>query len=61
MVGSEKILYGSDYPLKVYPKTQKKADMETFVKEIQTNAELSETEYEQIFEKNINHLLNLQS
>jgi predicted TIM-barrel fold metal-dependent hydrolase len=61
MVGSEKILYGSDYPLKVYPKTQKKADMETFVKEIQTNAELSETEYEQIFEKNINYLLNLQS
>ena len=61
MVGSEKILFGSDFPLKVYPKKQANADMETFIKDIQLNAGLSETEFEQIFEKNINHLLSLQS
>ena len=59
LVGAEKIIFGSDYPLKLYPKKQKQVEMQTFIKDIQSKAGLNQNEYEQIFEKNICSLLNL--
>tara|TARA_B100001123_G_C15339682_1_gene1034301 strand:- start:2868 stop:3746 length:879 start_codon:yes stop_codon:yes gene_type:complete len=35
VVGPDKILYGSDYPLRLYPSSQKEPDFTTFLDEIQ--------------------------
>lgn len=59
LVGSKKILFGSDFPLKLYPKKHALPDMQIFIKDIQSNAGLSKIEYQQIFENNIKSLLNL--
>lgn len=59
IVGSEKILFGSDFPLKLYPKKQLSPNMELFIKDIQENAKLSEKESDQIFRGNIAKLLRL--
>ncbi|MDG1701687.1 MAG: amidohydrolase family protein [Opitutae bacterium] len=59
LVGSEKILFGSDFPLKVYPKKQKIPEMQSFIKDTRLNAGLSKKESDQIFEKNISELLSL--
>ena len=58
LVGAEKVIFGSDYPLKLYPKKQKQVEMKTFIKDIQSKAGLNQNECEQIFEKNICSLLN---
>jgi hypothetical protein len=52
-VGAEKILYGSDYPLRVYPRTQKKADMSRFLDAIRENAQLSDAEMDAILGGNL--------
>ena len=59
LVDSEKIIFGSDYPLRVYPKKQTTLDMQTFIDDIQSNAGLSKKESDQIFKQNIENLLNL--
>lgn len=59
LVGSKKILFGSDFPLKLYPKKHRTADMQTFIKDISTNAGLNEKEMDQIFRQNISELLSL--
>ena len=45
IVGAGKILFGSDYPLRLYPRSQQKPDLKTFLnlidKEIGLNAEES--------------------
>ena len=55
-VGPDKILYGSDYPLLLYPSRQTKPDFVTYLNEIQT-AELSEEELEKILGGNLSRLL----
>lgn len=57
IVGHEKILFGSDYPLRVYPKIQKKADFSTFIKEI-SQLGLNPTAFEAIMGRNFINLLN---
>ena len=43
VVGAQKIFYGSDYPLRVYPKTQFKAEFKSFLEDIgQANLTLEE-------------------
>lgn len=58
MVGVEKIVFGSDYPLKLYPKKTNQAHIQTFIKDIEDNAGLSEEDLESIFEKNILRILS---
>lgn len=43
-IGSSHILYGSDYPLRIYPRKQKRADMVSYLEAIRVEAELSEIE-----------------
>jgi predicted TIM-barrel fold metal-dependent hydrolase len=44
-IGPDKVLFGSDYPLRVLPKAQKQADMSAFIQKIQNEAGLSEAEF----------------
>ena len=54
--GSRKILYGSDYPLRVYPKLQKTPKMTDFIQSIQLDAQLTETELASLFYQNFKDL-----
>jgi predicted TIM-barrel fold metal-dependent hydrolase len=55
-VGAEKVLYGSDFPLRVFPRTQKRAQMQHFLDAIRDDAGLSAAELEAIFSKNARRL-----
>jgi len=55
-IGSGKILFGSDYPLRLYPGRKKEADFGTFVSEID-NLELDPADKLAIFTKNSSTLL----
>lgn len=59
VVGSEKVLYGSDYPLRLYPGKQEKPDFSTFLAEIQ-DAGLTESEQKNILGDNASRLFGLE-
>jgi predicted TIM-barrel fold metal-dependent hydrolase len=61
IIGVEKILFGSDFPLRLYPRSQKTADYNTFVTKIENEANLSPDEYTAIMQQNMLRLLGLQS
>ena len=58
-LGSEKVLYGSDYPLRLYPRKQEKPDFSTFLAEIQ-DAGLTESEQKNILGDNASRLFGLE-
>ena len=53
VVGPEKILWGTDYPLRIFPKVQKKPDFLTFKNFVENEAKLNNSEKEAIFGKNL--------
>lgn len=55
--GIEKLLFGSDYPLRLYPKYQKEADMKRFIDDIHANADLSQTETKSLFADNFRKII----
>lgn len=57
VVGPEKILWGTDYPLRIFPKGQKKPDFLTFKNLVENEAKLNNSEKEAIFGKNLLSLL----
>ncbi len=57
MVGSDKIIFGSDFPLNLYPKNKQPIEMKTFIEDITNQAQLSEVERERIFSENITQVL----
>ena len=57
VVGVEKILWGTDYPLRIFPATQKEPDFITFKNFVLKEAELSESERDAIFGNNLLALL----
>ena len=57
VVGVEKILWGTDYPLRIFPATQKEPDFITFKNLVLEEAELSESERDAIFGNNLLALL----
>lgn len=57
-VGADKILYGSDYPLLLYPSRRKEPDFITFLEEIKMSG-LTEQEHEKILGGNFARLLGL--
>jgi predicted TIM-barrel fold metal-dependent hydrolase len=57
IVGAEKICFGSDFPLRLYPRTQKIPDYTTFLDAIRNDAGLSPHELESILHQNISRLL----
>lgn len=57
LVGAEKVLFGSDFPLRVYPSRQKQPDMITYIEQIHSEANLSPSEADLIFGKNFARLI----
>ena len=57
-VGHKKIIWGSDYPLRIFPRKQKTPDFLTFRNELIENAKLSEVEHKAIFGLTFLSLLN---
>ena len=58
IVGAEKILFGSDYPLRLYPKEEAQFDFQRLLQEVRT-AGLSETQLSAILGGNAQRLLRL--
>jgi len=57
LVGAKKILFGSDFPLLVYPKKQQEADFSMFIEDIKEQSGLQEDELNLIFRENASKLL----
>ena len=57
IVGADKILFGSDYPLRLYPKTQKDPDFSIFLNSIHQNTDLNSEECAAIMHRNLQTLL----
>ncbi len=58
IIEAEKILFGSDFPLRLYPRTQKTPDYTTFLNAIRNEAQLSDDEFQAIMHKNMTRLLS---
>jgi len=56
LVGAERILFGSDYPLRVYPRKQAEAEMHSFLESF-AMTELSDLERDQIGSGNLKRVL----
>jgi len=56
-IGPNRILYGSDYPLRLYPKTQKQANFRPYLEEI-NNLQLSPPDHQAILHDNTARLLS---
>ncbi len=56
-IGAERVLYGSDYPLRLYPRQQLQAEMTRFLASIRQDSTLSPTERSAILGQNMNRLL----
>jgi len=58
-IGPDKILFGSDYPLRVYPKKQKEPNLKDSVAEVK-GLGLKDTEYASIMGGNVSRILGLE-
>lgn len=58
MVGADKLLFGSDYPLRLYPRAQKMPDMSRFIDAIRHESGLTRTELEGLMGGNFRRLLS---
>jgi len=59
MVGADKLLYGSDFPLLLYPSRNRKMDFSMFLTDIRENAALSQAELDLFLSDNFRSLLSL--
>jgi predicted TIM-barrel fold metal-dependent hydrolase len=56
LVGVDRVLYGSDYPLLLYPREQREPDFKRFLNDVVT-AGLSVEEQEKVLGKNLLRLV----
>ena len=57
VVGCEKLLWGTDYPLRIFPKTQKEPNFSSFQEIICREGKFNDEEKAAIFGKNLLSLL----
>lgn len=57
IVGPDRLLYGSDFPLILYPKKSRDMNMSLFIQDIHENSGLTEEELQKVFRTNISGLL----
>ena len=57
MIGDKRLLFGSDFPLLLYPSRSREMDMTMFVNDIKEHAGLTENEFENIMGRNVSSLL----
>ena len=55
-----KVLFGSDYPLRVYPKHQKQPDFLRYINSVRNDTDMTDTELEAVLGRNLQELLELQ-
>ena len=60
IVGPNKVLFGSDYPLRVYPKHQKQPDFLRYINSVRNDTDMTDTELEAVLGRNLQELLELQ-
>lgn len=58
IVGPEKILFGSDFPLLIYPRVCKEKNFQLFITDIRQNADLNEDEWAKIMYENSKEILS---
>lgn len=58
IVGTKKILYGSDFPLLLYPRKEKHPNFKSFINDIIENGGLNEEELQDVFYKNTQNLID---
>ena len=59
MVGADHLLYGSDFPLTLYPSKKREMDYSLFLSDIRENAKLSDEEESKFLSDNFRQLLNI--
>ncbi len=52
LVGEDRLLFGSDFPLLLYPSKLREANMTLFIEDLKQNAGFSETEWDKIMGEN---------
>lgn len=58
VVGPEKILWGTDFPLRIFPSTQPEPDFKTYLRTLQTDEDLNPSALKQILGGNLEAILN---
>ena len=58
LVGIDKLLFGSDYPLRVYPRVGKSPEMLRYIRMIQQESGLNESELGSLFRKNFASIIS---
>jgi len=61
LVGIDKLLFGSDYPLRIYPRKQKRPEMRHFIETIRHESALSQRELQRLLGENFLRLINHES
>ena len=57
MIGNRRLMYGSDFPLLLYPAEYRQMDFELFINDIRNNAGLNQEEWKNIMGNNLVNLL----
>lgn len=58
LAGPEKVLFGTDFPLTIYPRLCRGQDFSLFVQDIADHAGLTEEEWDLVMDKNMRRLLD---
>lgn len=56
LVGIDKLLFGSDFPLRIYPKSQKTPEMARYIERIRTDSGLNQAELAKLMGENFQRL-----
>ena len=59
LIGSKRLLYGSDFPLLLYPSKNREMDFSMFVNQIKNDAGLSKEEWDDVMGNNLRRVLNI--
>ena len=59
LIGSKRLLYGSDFPLLLYPSKNREMDFSMFVNQIRNDACLSKEEWNDVMGNNLRRVLDI--
>ncbi len=58
MIGADRLLYGSDFPLLLYPRRSREANLSLFIEDLRSNAGFTEEEWGKIMGQNVLNYLD---
>ena len=59
LVGIDKLLFGSDYPLRIFPRLEKSPEMMRYFRTIREESGLSESDLSNLFGANFARMMSL--